>query len=255
MWIVKNFIKAILIIALCVGVVFAFHYITVKLALWVSTPNVLVTKSSLVQPSNRATTHEKVTGMLTNIIASKSNIVRKQWDNSKIDKVSMIIHSGYERTGLHPLTALAIISHESGFNNNVHHKNIKCDSNNKCWVDSVDYYLTQQNSKQAANRYYSVKNKVSRGKYKQEIVEILRPRVSGGYSHEKLRDPVLNIALMYQAVEECVQLHKRRGASENRMILCYNTPAYSVTARGSRLERIPYVREVLRHRESLKSIV
>jgi hypothetical protein len=111
--------------------------------------------------------------------------------------------------------------------------------------------LTQQNSKVLSNRYYSLKSYLAKKESDLYLKTSLLQKMRGEFSLEKIKDPAVNVALMFQTFRECKHILGRWSKNLHRMILCYNSPAYAKRIRQNLIKKSSYVRAVLERRKQL----
>ena len=210
--------------------------------------------SSTVRPTLQEVTWERVyqqsdiKALLKTAISLQPRSVQKQWTKSSIEEVVYVTDKlGYSSLGIDHYTALAIIYHESGFKIDQVTPNVDTDGT----VLSNDYYLTQQNSEVVSQRYYSLKSYLAKKESDPALKTLLLQKMRGEFSVGKIKDPAVNVALMFQTFRECKQILGKGSKNLHRMVLCYNSPAYAKRIRQNLIKKSSYVQAVLARRKQL----
>lgn len=216
-------------------------------------PPVKITRSisSSTSSGDSLWTVRDVEKSLRKVLSSRSFRIQKRWTNDSVKSVAYILHQhGYIESGIDHPTSLAMILHESGFNIDKVTPNYS--SNGR--VKSYDYFLTQQNSLVVRSRYYSLKSYIGNREKDPWIRGTLLKRMSGKFEIEKIRDPVVNVALMFQTFRECKQHLRGKTKTLSRMVLCYNSPRYARRVKKS-AGKTAYVKEVMTKRRQIVKLL
>ncbi len=206
-----------------------------------------------VTPSvwKRVSPEDEILKLLTAAVKKQPGNVAKRWSPQTIkDVVSVISFFSYDVGAVDHYTALAVVYHESGFKPHLVSTNLP----KKGRRVSYDYYLTQQNSLAVVDRYYSLKSFLGSLETSSPVKKLLLSRMQGKYKVEKIKDPAVNIALMFETFRECKRLLGRRSGDTSRMVLCYNHPVHALK-RKKDLVKVPYVKEVLKRRAELTKLI
>lgn len=214
----------------------------------------LSTEPSIKTPSSiwkRVSPEDEILKLLTTAIKKQPGNVIKRWSQQAIKDVAAVTSFfSYDVGAVDHYTALAVVYHESGFKPNL----VSTNPSKKGRPSSYDYYLTQQNSLAVVDRYYSLKSFLGSLETSSPVKKLLLSRMQGKYKVEKIKDPAVNIALMFETFRECKRLLGNRSENTSRMVLCYNHPVHALK-RKKDLVKVPYVKDVLKRRAELAKLI
>lgn len=182
-----------------------------------------------------------ITHVLKEILNTKSNYIKDQWNNSEIEKLALLIYyMGYKKSGITPATVFGIIEQESRFNQYAINNNRSRSGR----IKSRDYFLTQQNSTYSKRRYYNLRNRIRNGSFNTIVTRILNKRFKYSYRVYRLKDPIVSIAMLYQTFYECSYACKGRSNYKDRLMLCYNKPVLAKRLSTRNLYKNKYFQKV-----------